>query len=72
MLTGLNRHPVPPSTLTETRDLPEAVEQVADDEFIAKEEADLYIWSNELGGFKPVVDGPIEARVVQTGQFTCQ
>ncbi|KIM20057.1 hypothetical protein M408DRAFT_331365 [Serendipita vermifera MAFF 305830] len=65
-----DKHPVPSSSLTETQKLPPAIEQVADDEFIAKEEGDLYIWSNELGGFKPVVDGPVEARVVQTGQYT--
>jgi hypothetical protein len=48
------------------------VVEIADDEFIAKEEAELFIWSNELGGFKPVVEETVEARLVQTGQHTCQ
>jgi len=53
------------------RQLPAAVQGIKDDEFIAKEEAELFVWSNELGGFKPVVDNTVEARVVQTGQYNC-
>jgi hypothetical protein len=48
------------------------VEGIAEDEFIAKEEAELFIWSNKLAGFKPVVDETVEARIVQTAQHTCK
>jgi hypothetical protein len=48
------------------------VEGIAEDEFIAKEEAELFIWSNKLGGFKPVVEETVEARIVQTAQYSCK
>ncbi|KAG8784410.1 hypothetical protein FRC16_002168, partial [Serendipita sp. 398] len=51
--------------------LPDAVEVVRDDEYLDREEGELYKWDNDLQGFvaPDIIKNPIEVRVVQTGQY---
>ncbi|KAG8836216.1 hypothetical protein FRC17_008952 [Serendipita sp. 399] len=55
----------------EQEPLPDELGVVRDDEYIDREEGELYQWSNELQGFVPpsFIQNPIEVRVVQTGQY---